>query len=469
MSGYIYPGRQIEENNSNDRSNSDGYPIVNSSYIAPSILVPSREAAYYPQPPLLGTYGIPGPQGYSVSKGDVGCMGTIGPQGYPGPPGPLGYPGPQGAPGAKGDTGCYGYPGPQGYAGPPGPPGPMGPMGPQGYPGPVGAQGPKGDGGCMGPPGPPGPRGEQGLQGPPGPPAQCCGCNCGCPGPKGDKGDKGDQGIQGPPGLPGQPGPPGEPGPPGQQGEPGPPGQQGEPGPPGPPGKSCTRCNLIKEGCFECFLEGQNNNWIGNNIKKSDVNDINIILPPDPGVLTPITTPYKYISHMGRYSGCLQPVYNFTTSTWEKAYMVQLIDGGIDPKCFYQLQFWAARLDYSQALDKTMPNLLTTAYVFWGDEITNVITNIENTALLDALADIKVTIFDGTPNQITLDASNTIITDYDFESYYFLQNCKCCDECCNNSAIPIGTTQATVLFVADGVDNTNPVSGIWYIDDVSFS
>jgi hypothetical protein len=38
-----------------------------------------------------------------------------------------------------------------------------------------------------------------------------------------------------------------------------------------------------------------------------------------------------------------------------------------------------------------------------------------------------------------------------------------------NTKIPEGTEEATILFVADGIDPLNEFSGIWYIDDVFFA
>ena len=74
--------------------------------------------------------------------GLLGCSGSDGPKGDPGP---QGLQGPQGDPGAQGD------PGPLGEAGPQGPAGEAGPQGPQGEAGPPGPQGPQGE---AGPPGP---------------------------------------------------------------------------------------------------------------------------------------------------------------------------------------------------------------------------------------------------------------------------------------------------------------------------
>ena len=94
-----------------------------------------------------------------------GCT-LVGPQGIPGPRGPIGPQGPQGPTGA---TGPIGPQGPVGPAGATGATGPIGPQGPTGATGPIGPQGPIGETGPAGPAGPAGPTGPTGATGATGP------------------------------------------------------------------------------------------------------------------------------------------------------------------------------------------------------------------------------------------------------------------------------------------------------------
>jgi hypothetical protein len=272
-------------------------------------------------------------------------------------------------------------------------------------------------------------------------------------------------------------GPPGAVGPQGPAGPVGPQGLQGPVGPQGEPGKCCIRCDLVKDSSFNCEILELNAPidmccWRGVNAQQSDVN--NIIIPSIIGDVE-ITTSFKYISHIGTHSACLQPVYDTVEGKWKKAYITQVVRR-IDPECYYQLQFWGAKLDYSQFLDPTQPNLKTTAYVFWGNRLSELSpANIDN-FLATQIPGIKIDILDGIPNQVKLTFvdPDTNLVDYDFESYYHLQECVCCgDDCCNevclNTKIPEGTEEATILFVADGIDPLNEFSGIWYIDDVFFA
>lgn len=82
-----------------------------------------------------------------AQNGWMGIGKIVGPQGDPGPQGPVGATGPQGDPG------------PQGAAGPVGPAGPVGAQGVQGVTGLVGPPGPTGAVGATGLPGPVGPAG----------------------------------------------------------------------------------------------------------------------------------------------------------------------------------------------------------------------------------------------------------------------------------------------------------------------
>jgi Divergent InlB B-repeat domain/Collagen triple helix repeat (20 copies) len=86
-----------------------------------------------------GPAGVPGPTGAQGPQGLAGATGPAGPAGASGPPGPIG---PAGAPGAVGTTGPQGVAGPAGSVGPTGPAGPAGPQGPPGPQGPAGPTGP---------------------------------------------------------------------------------------------------------------------------------------------------------------------------------------------------------------------------------------------------------------------------------------------------------------------------------------
>ncbi|XP_036382903.1 EMI domain-containing protein 1 isoform X1 [Megalops cyprinoides] len=152
-----------------------------------------------------GSRGIPGPAG---PQGPPGLPGERGLPGLPGPPGPPGPPAPASARipdfGLPPDRGqgrdpllsntfldSQGVPvkGPQGPPGPPGPVGPPGPAGPVGPPGPPGLNGKPGAPGIRGPVGPKGERGERGPLGYPG--ERGFRGEPGEPGPKGEPGEKG--------------------------------------------------------------------------------------------------------------------------------------------------------------------------------------------------------------------------------------------------------------------------------------
>lgn len=141
-------------------------------------------------PGPAGPIGATGPAGPEGPAGPAGTTGPAGPQGAPGSAGPTGSQGPQGAPGVDGasvdvralDIGhqdcayggiavtstsgtamvCHGSPGLDGIQGPAGPQGPEGPAGADGA---DGAQGPQG---LTGPAGADGAQGPQGLTGPAG-------------------------------------------------------------------------------------------------------------------------------------------------------------------------------------------------------------------------------------------------------------------------------------------------------------
>ncbi len=525
MAGYIYTDKQMEEEHKKNKSQL--YYGGNTSCISqgpPGYPGPPGHPGY-PGPP--GHPGYPGPPGYQGQKGDLGCQGypgPVGPQGpkgdsgstgCPGQIGSQGFPGTVGPQGPKGDSGVPGYPGPpgpQGCPGPPGPPGSVGPQGPkgdQGPCGPMGPQGPKGDGGCMGPPGivgPPGPRGDTGCQGPPG----CQGPQGaigpkgdagppGCPGPTGPQGPKGDTGPQGPQGCPGPEGPEGpqgpqgEQGPQGPQGEQGPQGPQGEQGPQGPQGEqgpkgdTCPKCNLIRNGGFEC---GEITNcWrVTNSVTKSDsLLNMEKIVPGTIGL----------IAHSGRVSACLQTEANDDLTGWKPAILSQVVPIN---QCVSELRFWGARLDRRNGSSPNIPwSLRTTALVFWNSviEIDDIIDRIIDQGVDSVVTDaaLVVRIFEGSPDQIetigcpcppfptpfpTPFPNEPFIVGYDFESYADMLNCNCTDtadctfdDCTCSSSIPSGTTQATIVFVAEEVDANPPIianekGGIWYIDDVIF-
>lgn len=513
MSGYIYTDKQFDEGRRKHTKNSQySYPELYSggstSYIAQGPQGPPGYPGPKGDPGSIGSKGdsgahgcmgskgdqgspgYPGPRGDPGSPGCSGPKGDAGPQGCPGPQGFPGSPGPPGPPGSKGDGGPMGPPGPQGHPGPSGPQGPVGPQGPKGDggpPGPQGPQGPKGDAGCMGPLGPqglqgpkgdpgcPGPIGLQGPTGPEGPtgppgPAGPQGCQ-GPPGPEGPTGPKGDpgpQGCPGPTGPEGPQGPAGPAGPAGPQGPAGPEGPEGPQGPKGDPGPPCCKCNLIQDGGFECEEIGDF--WdVTIHVEKSNISMV------DPLFI-------NHISHSGRTSACLQPQPNIDGTAWEKATLAQvvdlppLVDG--NQQCFFQLQFWGARLDRRNAaivdpLTTEPWSLNTRALVFWGD----VTQDIINGTLNENDADMRVRIFEGSPDQVFENTEG--IFDYDFESYVTLLNCNCTIECDCKDAIPPGTTQATIVFIAEEV-NANPIppdtiqslgmeGSLWYIDDVIFS
>ncbi|TKD72168.1 collagen-like protein [Pseudalkalibacillus hwajinpoensis] len=403
----------------------------------------SQQSSYYAS---QGPKGDPGP------RGDSGCYGPPGAPGYPGYPGPRGD---AGAQGPKGDGGSMGPSGPVGYPGYPGP---------QGHSGPMGVQGPKGDQGPLGPSGPQGPKGDSGCMGPPGPQ--------GLQGPVGPKGDKGDQGPAGcagpagpagPQGIPGPPGPPGcceckdsggcndcccpVPGPPGPPGPAGPEGPTGPTGPQGPRGISCPRCDLIKNGGFEPKISSD---WTVQCL----VSDSKDTTEFDPA------SNLFYMAHSGKNSACLRPTFNGIE--WEKAVLAQVVT--VDPDCFYELNFWGARFDRLNG-NVTPPSLTTTAYVFWGDRT----ADVQDICGMDLSgAAMKICNPPGVPNQIIVNPDPPVtdeeqVQNYDFESYRTVQSC--------DSPVPDGTTQATIVFVAE---ETNPspaatIGGVWYIDDVIFA
>jgi len=193
---------------------------------------------YFPAAVADGTYLLTVMKGASQKDRDVFNFAV---QGAPtasgvketevGPPGPQGEPGPQGP---VGPTGPQGEPGPQGPVGPTGPQGSQGPTGPSGPQGPQGAQGVKGDTGAMGPQGGTGAAGAKGDTGSAGPQGAM-----GVAGPKGDTGatgSQGDPGATGAKGETGAAGPQGEVGPTGAKGDVGAVGPQGETGVTGPQG-----------------------------------------------------------------------------------------------------------------------------------------------------------------------------------------------------------------------------------------
>lgn len=156
----------------------------------------------------------------SVSTGDTGKGGLIG---------PAGALGPQGEPGE-----CPASCGPA--LAPPGPPGVSGPAGARGLPGvqgPLGSKGLKGERGDVGGRGLPGLNGQKGGGGPQGR-CECTDGEDGTEGPAGRAGDKGEDGPPGDQGLGGRMG--------GQ-------GPQGEPGVGGPPGPCSTAPQSAFSAC----------------------------------------------------------------------------------------------------------------------------------------------------------------------------------------------------------------------------
>ncbi|WP_404661230.1 hypothetical protein [Haloimpatiens myeolchijeotgali] len=180
-------------------------------------------------------------------------------------------------------------------------------------------------------------------------------------------------------------------------------------------------------------------------------------------------------------------------NAWEAAYAAQIVelDRDFDPECFYKLCFWGSRYDNRIGIVENKNfSLQTTAYLFWGDVLQNVIFNIDNGNIqaVDDMAAIRIDIF-GVANQIE-DVTNPVpplvaapaaplteIVDYDFESYCHLQQCECTqdDGCCFDKKPPVGTTKATILFLAQQIDvdplidPTQTEGGVWYIDDVIFA
>lgn len=480
-----------EEENYYKNSRATNNAVATSPYFQASVIQgppgPRGDDGYQGYPGQMGYPGYPG------SKGEQGCQGPPGPMGYPGPkgdggcqgqPGPMGYPGypgPQGPQGPKGDSGCQGPPGIQG---PPGPRGDQGPQGPQGI------MGPKGDSGCQGPPGP---KGDTGPQGPPGPPGECC-CKKDCCG----NGPTGPQGIQGPTGPQGLQGNTGAQGPTGSQGIQGPTGPQGATGlrgPTGPKGDGCIKCNHIVDYSLEMFNQPPLNCcWLSRNTVKSDINNLNFndvdttVTPVTPTTVHIDVNKFKWISHTEFYSACLQPVYVPLKTGFEPAYLIQVVNG-IDPQCSYELQFWGAKFDYNYFKTTTPTNmdynLRVVAYVFWGDvssevinfilapgnwPITNNICNFKPNPPLPSPLAFSILVPEGTPDQFEfLGPANTpVLENYDFESYRYIQSCYVAPPCSSSLGIPAGTTQATVVFIAEAVDPTKP-AGIWCIDDVLFS
>jgi hypothetical protein len=179
---------------------------------------------------------------------------------------------------------------------------------------------------------------------------------------------------------------------------------------------------------------------------------------------------------------------------WEPAILSQVVPIN---QCASELRFWGARLDRKNGfLPNTPWSLRTTALVFWNSviEIDAIIDRIIDQGVDSVINDaaLVVRIFEGSPDQIeTIGCpcptpiptpiplpTEDFIVGYDFESYEDLLNCDCTDPCISgdctcNSLIPPGTTQATIVFVAEEV-NANPPTianekgGIWYIDDVIF-
>lgn len=58
-------------------------------------------------------------------------------------------------------------------------------------------------------------------------------------------------------------------------------------------------------------------------------------------------------------------------------------------------------------------------------------------------------------------------SDYDFESYRLVKNCKDAT-CCGGSTCDSSITKATILIYADVIHTELPYSGIWFIDDFEF-
>ena len=424
--------------------------------------------------------------------------------------GPIGYPGPQGP---KGDQGCQGCKGDQGC------PGPMG------YPGP---QGTKGDQGCTGPQGPQGPKGEKGDKGDPAPmypqmcnpygmcggymmPNNCCGCynNCCCnnnccaaPDVKLEQVVDPNTGqvisvkvavkpacsctyqesvnLIGPQGI------------------------QGPQGPQGPAGECdcCTGCNRVGDSSFYVFDENSTciteNSWCGRYAYKTGVAPSTkaiVIQDVDDGtgvaVQIPVdTSKYINIAHSGRNSIYLQPTFDGTI--FQTAYALQVVD--VDDSCNYGLKFWAALYDYSY--QKVEANIRTTndynldvaAYVFWGDVRTQLLPILNNespvlsrwepdneTGLICALEPaFGVLVGRGTKEKVTIsgvDANAPVLTGYNFHSYEVRSNCSGIQDrenCSRNTSIPTGTTEATIVFIAEPRDNTK-AAGFWLLDDVIFS
>ncbi len=431
--------------------------------------------------------------------------------------GPIGYQGPQGP---KGDQGCQG---PIGYQGPQGCKGDQGCPGPMGYPGPQGA---KGDQGCTGPQGPKGDKGDKGDPAPMYPPMypqmcnpcgmyggcmmpnNCCGCynNCCCnnccsaPDVKLEQVTDPNTGqvtsvkvavksacsctyqesvnLLGP---------------------------QGPQGPAGPSGECdcCTGCNTVGDSSFYGFDENStcvlDNNWCGRYTYKTGVapSENAIVLQDfeevdggaDVAVQIPVdTSKYINIAHSGRNSVYLQPTFN--GDIFQTAYALQVVD--VDDNCNYGLSFWAALYDYSyeKATDPTSDdyNLDVAAYVFWGDvrgQLVNILNNSnpvlsrwEPESVTGAICSLEpafgVLVGRGTKQRVTInneDPEAPKLNGYNFENYEARSNCSGIEDfenCSRNTSIPAGTTEATIVFVAEARDKSK-AAGFWLLDDVIFS
>lgn len=67
----------------------------------------------------------------------------------------------------------------------------------------------------------------------------------------------------------------------------------------------------------------------------------------------------------------------------------------------------------------------------------------------------------------TRTATAPVLNSYIYQNYALIPSCDDNNDSDNMTQPPTGVTQATILFIAESVDNTKP-AGIWCLDDVYF-
>ncbi|WP_416176467.1 hypothetical protein [Clostridium sp.] len=125
------------------------------------------------------------------------------------------------------------------------------------------------------------------------------------------------------------------------------------------------------------------------------------------------------------------------------------------------LNFGVARLDRKNGVDEEDSfSLNTRALVFCGDVRDDILAGTLN----ESDAFLSVSIPEGSINQVEIDDESNLINNYDFESYFQMNDCIPCSGDCS-----CDLNKVTVVFIAeeinaDTADGTE--GGLWYIDDV---